>query len=380
LGPTAKNISALFFPPVVALVVVGLAWTWPCQAFTPQGTSTNWGRRPRIYQHTISLTRLFVSESNATHTDGVVHDDPNEPAVETIRALTEQAIRFRGEPRGMQALNDLEQLCTRRLTFDLRSPHSPMKGSLISHFPGLLPRHVTKNVFERVQVLERQGLLSTNPDSVDGLPSFHLNLVSHGKPVVLLEDDKDELDDFDHCIDDLLQLVGPYIYNELLPKVQQLMNTTSIRVGDIFLRRYGQDVIDGKFRNGIPAHYDVFSRATSVITLDDVGANGRNGLFTTQMSTKDGKTSNHAALRRFFPLARGDGMVYTWDVLHGVDVEPGLDRTSLVVWFTTKDELDSEQSLPPSQWLYSQPDLETNHVGQFVLASAIESSESPTTG
>jgi hypothetical protein len=30
---------------------------------------------------------------------------------------------------------------------------------------------------------------------------------------------------------------------------------------------------------------------------------------------------NHAALRRFFPLACGDGVVHTWDVIHGVDVE-----------------------------------------------------------
>ena len=102
----------------------------------------------------------------------------------------------------------------------------------------------------------------------------------------------------------------------------------------MFLRRYGQDIggQNDLSRNGISAHYDVFSKVTAVIALDDVAADGRNGLFTTSTDDK-GQTSNHKSLRRFFPLQKGDCVIHTWDVLHGVDVKPGLDRTSLIVWF-----------------------------------------------
>jgi hypothetical protein len=302
--------------------------------------------------------------------------------VATIRNLSEEAIMFRGVIRGREALLKLGKLCDQRLPFDFDSTQGrgQAPGSVVSHLPAILPRHVTEKVMERVKSLEREGYFSTNPDSVDGLPSFHLNLVNNGQAVVASlgeGEDKENLDDFKLYLQDLLGLVEPHVYDELLPKVNLRMNSSSIRVADIFLRRYGQDMtmMDGKAtRNGITAHYDVYSRVTCVIALDDVAAQGTNGLFTTQVD-EDGKTSNHAALRRFFPLACGDGVVHTWDVLHGVDVEPGLDRTSLVIWFTTEEELDPNQPLPPAPWLFEQPDLETNDVGQFVLASAIASSD-----
>jgi hypothetical protein len=354
-----------------------------CAAFISQGGQAVWGRHSlpvtdqwvQIPNHHAKVSSHRSAAASVTNDwfSGVENNVFDE--VTTVRNLSEKAILFCGDTRGREALLELGTLCDRRLPFDFESTQGPgqAEGSVISHVPAILPRHVTEKVFERVKVLEREGLLSTNPDSVDGLPSFHLNLVSGGQPLVALDEDKDNLDDFKLCLQDLLGLVEPYIYDELLPKVNQLMNSSSIRVADIFLRRYGQDLIDDKSRNGISAHYDVFSRVTSVIALDDVGAEGTNGLFTTQV--EDGKTSNHAALRRFFPLARGDGVVHTWDLLHGVDVEPGLDRTSLIVWFTTEEELDPNQYSPPAPWLFEQQDLETNDVGQFVLASAIVSSD-----
>jgi hypothetical protein len=352
-----------------------------CVAFTSQEGQAVWGRQKRLPVANDRRLRIPNHQAKYPSYHSAAASDTSEllsvvlekDQVTTVRNLSEEAILFSGHTRGLEALLDLGELCDRRLPFDFESTQSRAQGSVVSHVPNMLPRHVTENVFERVKALELQGLLSTNPDSVDGLPSFHLNLVSNGQPLVSTGDDIDELDGFELCLQDLLELVGPYVYDELLPKVNQMMNSSSIRVADIFLRRYGQDIIDGKSRNGISAHYDVFSRVTSVIALDDVGVEGRNGLFTTQV--EDGKTSNHAALRRFFPLACGDGVVHTWDVLHGVDVEPGLDRTSLVVWFTTEEELDPNQSSPPAPWLFEQQDLGTNDVGQFVLASAIASSD-----
>jgi hypothetical protein len=330
-------------------------------------------RRVQIVSHHAKVSSHRSAATSLTNELPSVVE--NNDQVASVRNLSEEAILFCGDTKGRGALVDLGKLCDRRLPFDFESTQGrgQAKGGVISQVPAILPRHVTEKVFERVKALEREGLLSTNPDSVDGLPSFHLNLVSNGQPLVALDEDKDNLDGFKLCLQDLLGLVEPYVYDELLPKVNQMMNSSNIRVADIFLRRYGQDMIDGKSRNGISAHYDVFSRVTSVIALDDVGADGRNGIFTTQV--EDGKTSNHASLRRFFPLACGDGVVHTWDLLHGVDIEPGLDRTSLIVWFTTEEELDPNQSLPPAPWLFEQQDLETNDVGQFVLASAIASSD-----
>ena len=149
--------------------------------------------------------------------------------------------------------------------------------------------------------VEKKAWLCTNPDSVDGLPSLHLNLVSNGRPLVPLHESSSDPDDFDNSIRGLLLLVQPFLYEELLPMVNSLLNSTSVRISDVFLRRYGQDVVDDKSRNGISTHYDVYSKVTAVIAMDDVAAKGRNGLFTTEESSGSTKrTSNHAALRRFF--------------------------------------------------------------------------------
>ena len=72
--------------------------------------------------------------------------------------------------------------------------------------------------------------------------------------------------------------------------------------------------------------------------------------------------------------------MHTWDVLHGVDVLPGMDRTSLIVWFTTStaeedDDSDSgDDTKFVSPWLLDDTSrIETDAVTQFVLASALES-------
>ena len=107
-------------------------------------------------------------------------------------------------------------------------------------------------------------------------------------------------------------------------------------------------------------NYDVFSKVTAIIAMDDSVAEGNSGLYTTEKSNvkdnNNGSTSNHASLRRFFPLEKGDGVVHTWDALHGVDTLPDADRTSLIVWFTTKDVLNSPAANAPP-WLKVHPDI-----------------------
>jgi len=293
-----------------------------------------------------------------------------------VREYTEEAIQYRGQPRGLAALEKLGEQSVNRTPYDFDNHKSQKGGTVLAPQKGLIPASVTVEFLSQVRMMEQNGWLSTNPDSVDGLPSLHLNLVSGGKPIA--DGDNESLDDFQRGLEKLLSTVEPYIYDKLLPNVQKLTNDPSIRVSDVFLRRYGQDIgEEGTSRNGISAHYDVFSKVTSVIAMDDTAAEGTNGLFTTDISV-DGSTSNHASLRRFFPLERGDGVVHTWDVLHGVDVVPNSDRTSLIVWFTTEEVLNSQTPMT-SPWLAEHPDIETDDVAQFVLASALVSTDSDAT-
>ena len=301
--------------------------------------------------------------------------------LETVKTLTATAIFGCGTEEGLTALSLLNDLCNRRLPFDFDSFHrrrpeasndecidytaSPTSNSVsgsnvidegervISLMPKFLPEKSTDEFLESVRIMEDQGWMSTNPDSVDGLPSLHLNLVSEGKPLhVSPLEDEDEFS-FGNQIHKLYELVRPFVYDNLLPEADRLLrsnnpmhnSTRKLRVSDVFLRRYGQDVCGSVTRKGISIHYDVYSRITAVVALDEVASKGDNGLFTLELDENTGETSNHKALRRFFPLTTGDCVLHTWDVLHGVDVQAGLDRTSLIVWFDEIEESEKESTI-----------------------------------
>jgi hypothetical protein len=364
--------------------------------------------------------------------------------LETVRLLTTTAIYQCGTEEGLTALRILNELSERRLPFDFdswfrhqrrdegtkgncdvvtvaddesaTSTSSDRGERVISLLPEFLPEKTTRDFLESVRVMEEQGWMSTNPDSVDGLPSLHLNLVSQGRPLYASPAEDDEIGpiSFASQIHKLYELVRPFVYEALLPEADRLLrsngpanhSTRRLRVSDVFLRRYGQDICGSVTRKGISIHYDVYSRITAVVALDEVAARGDNGLFTLEVDEDTGRTSNHKALRRFFPLTTGDCVLHTWDVLHGVDVQAGLDRTSLIVWFdeeeieaepgegtdfsaptTDSREKEIENSPVVSPWLsleHQGPNAEHrttlrdgNDVRQFVLASAL-SSATPT--
>lgn len=322
------------------------------------------------FQHKRHTPSSSTNKQQLQQTNNVEAKPSETCTIQTIRRYTESALNNRGTEKGLEALSELRELCQCRIPYEFESSSdvNTSNGSVVSLFRQLMPSQATSAFLKQVQILEENEWISTNADSVDALPSLHVNLVSNGKPM------KTKETEFQKGIETLLDIVHPYLYNELLPQVQRLLKSSRIRISDVFFRRYGQDIC-GLTRNGISAHYDVFSRVTAVVALDDVAANGRNGLYTTFINKEDGATSNHAALRRFFPLQSGDGVVHTWDILHGVDVEPGLDRTSLIIWFTEEEEeeetisetKDDIQSVAP--WLLSHPESD-NDVAQFVLASA----------
>jgi len=356
--------------------------------------------------------------------------------------------------------------------------------NFVSRLPGILPSGAVNDVMEIVGYVKSRDWLSDNPDSVDGLPSLHLNLIARGRPVFERDDDPDDdpenhpgddLGDhtdivaegvgmlsFPRCITRMTDILRPHLYDTLLPAVREISNSRTVVISDVFLRNYGTkeegvgrrtllrddndddvsdaEVVDvGDDVNGddnvdvvkgaasapaarfvLSPHYDVTAYATCVIALDSTASTGRNGLYVVprRRSTSlppggvgggDGVDENgigssgnppaassasvgHAALRRFFALEGGDGVAHSYDVLHGVDVDPDLgnERTSLIVWFTDNDDgggrddddddddggdnggRGGASTGTPSSWLVD-PD---NDVGEFVLGLAIENSSS----
>ena len=308
-----------------------------------------------------------------------------------VQSLTAQALGERGTPEGLSALETLDWLSSRRLPYDFGVSEDgggagpgpgrfPRRG-VVSRLRRVLPGDVAAGASDLVDDMERRGWLSTNPDSVDGLPSLHLNLVSGGEKVFDTASESPDRGGSDATFKgrtrQIYDLVRPYLEEDLLPRVRQIVGSPTVELSDVFLRRYGEGVQpDGKggaaTRQGISAHFDVTASTTSVVALDSVASEGKSGLYTVQ----SGDASNHAALRRYFPLDEGDAVVHTWDVLHGVQIDPGQRRTSLICWFedheggTVEGDSTPGGNCPPS-WLLN-PGADDD-VGAFVLGIAHES-------
>ena len=304
-----------------------------------------------------------------------------------VRSYSELAIEYRGTTLGIEALEILGLMSSRRVPYrfpdetDYSSREAIARGDLstrtvVAPQSGLLPMEIIDQIKDIMATIEGNGWLSTNLDSVDNLPSLHLNLISGGEPIFPTMNEDSNADDdngnnapmtFENSIGKLWRLVKPYLEDALLPNVRQVMGSSKVDISDVFIRRYGEDVQpdhSAATRYGISAHFDVTASTTSVVALDDVAAEGKSGLYTTENSEV---CTNHAALRRYFPLGAGDAVVHTWDVLHGVEIDPGQQRTSLIVWFEDRGkDRDQSPTFPP--WL-SNPSRDDD-IGQFVLATA----------
>lgn len=357
----------------------------------------------------------FIRESK---TDNVNGDDfPNDEIIfkwmnpcQAIRTYSIDAYTYRGTDRGINALSILGMLTKKTVSYDFESSHDDGNlatshggsSNLISQQKKILPESILEEITAVLGNIKQNGWLSTNLDSVDGLPSLHINLVSDGKPLFSTSSIDTEQDTFEDNIRQLQAVLHPYLYETLLPRAQKLTNSTTLKISDVFIRNYGENVqpdavenTEEEFSNsnsrfGISAHYDIYSSLTSVIALDNVASKGDAGLFTVlnplsctslQETENDDEVgvSNHASLRRYFPLNAGDGVLHSWDVLHGVDIDASVKRSSLIVWFTDYGEnnvekKDGEEGIPP--WLLSQKDncrKVRNDIHDFVLATTLSS-------
>ena len=305
-----------------------------------------------------------------------------------IRSYSELAIEYRGTALGMEALEILGLMSSRRVPYHFRDESDSYSQeatgdnsstrNVVAPQRRLLPKETIHQIKDIMATIEGNGWLSTNLDSVDNLPSLHLNLISGGEPIfpaTMNEESNADEDDtpitFETSIGMLWRLAKPYLEDKLLPNVRQVMRSSTVEISDVFIRRYGEDVQpdhSAATRYGISAHFDVTASTTSVVALDDVAAEGKSGLYTTENSEV---CTNHAALRRYFPLGAGDAVVHTWDVLHGVEIDPGQQRTSLIVWFEDRGK-DGDRPLAFPPWL-SNPSTDDD-IGQFVLATATSGS------
>jgi len=345
-----------------------------------------------------------------------------------ISHLNQYAFQRRGTEQGHVALQLLQVLGKRRVTYQFQHGHNGGghghgTKEVVSLKKQVLSFDTVEKIMEYVTLIRRRQWLSTNPDSVDGLPSLHLNLISNGRPLFecyvngdggeVSDEDKNKDGDvsFERCISEMVDFLHSPLYDTLLPAVRQLTNSTTLEISDVFIRNYGvmdagiveielneqNGAVDdssnanempsssppprsAQTRYGLSPHYDITAFATCVMALDNTASTGKNGLYTIRKSSEMG-VSNHAALREFFPLEMGDGVVHTFDVLHGVDVDPNLNqsRTSLIVWFTDLgDNVLVDETMGRSKtgschpsWLWNP----SNHVEEFVLALATECKE-----
>ena len=314
-----------------------------------------------------------------------------------IPFVNEFAFRHRGTEQGNVSLEVLRMLSARRVRFDFSnqgnlnySKENQVESNVVSLQKEVLSSSTVEDVMAIMEEIKSRKWLSTNPDSVDGLPSLHLNLITNGVPL-FQEGEKDDgkFDKeitFSSCISRMTDILRPHLYDVLLPAVREMTNRQNVEILDVFIRNYGKmDMGDNneesdaeddkrKIRFGLSPHYDVTAYATCVMALDSTAANGKSGLYI--IPPANGISSSNAAHKEFIPLQRGDGIVHTYDILHGVDVDPELSRprTSLIVWFvdrgrdygTRSGNGDDEVNQP---WLLNPKD----DIGEFILGLASES-------
>lgn len=311
-------------------------------------------------------------------------------------------IRHRGTEQGNASLILHKLLCERRVPYQFSNndddkyqmeeqPSNGRRRNVVSHHPSVISASVVSEVQDILDVVKSKQWLSTNPDSVDGLPSLHLNLITNGKPLFDIDEEKelhqDELTTFPQCINSLVKVLRPHLYENLLPAARRVLNSSTVEISDVFIRSYGVQPtgedddppsddasVESKTRFGLSPHFDVTAYATCVMALDAVASSGKQGLYTIP-PTKGFHTSS-AVLKKFFPLKKGDGVVHTFDILHGVDVDPRLNqpRTSLIVWFTDRNDKsvcgDEANSSVNQPWLLNP--AKDDDIGRFVLALASE--------
>jgi hypothetical protein len=198
----------------------------------------------------------------------------------------------------------------------------------------VLPRVVTLDEVSEIRrfVEDKSLLFDDDPDSVDGMTSHEVFILSGGSNELFGQPKMNHPDPKQHLLRHImrkrvLDIMQPIMDERITPFVRHR-----------FPDRCGED-LDGirrctpcsslvrRYRPGERrshgAHYDSEAIVTVVISLSEYGDEYEGGLFL---------AAGSPSRRYVLPLSRGDAVVHKPDLLHGVQVEEG-ERWSWVLWY-----------------------------------------------
>jgi len=159
---------------------------------------------------------------------------------------------------------------------------------------------------------------------------------------------------------ELARFIEPIVEERLLPYMRRELACPSLVVEAVMLRQYEAD--DPRYAMDDPTtrktiHFDFDAFATAVVDLTPRESSGLFVGFGTEEQTQF-----------FVPFeSPGDAAVHKWDVAHGVRLQPGHARVSLIVW--CRPALDVEQRT--TSW-YAEDSANGNHDAQYKLGMDAE--------
>jgi hypothetical protein len=219
-------------------------------------------------------------------------------------------------------------------------PLDPSYATPLYVLPGVLSREAVATV---LALLTRRGgpAWDTDPDSIDGMTSDELHLMSDepeymkpgGGSALKGDSDPAQLSARAPLRKAVSAVLDPVVQGLVLPFVRQRFPELcskgagrTCRVCSSVLRRY----LPGA-RRGVATHQDHEAVATVVISLSDYGREYTGGLYVT------GGTG-----RKLLPLLRGDAVVHTTQLSHGVSLASETSkRWSVVFWIRDSDTCEA---------------------------------------
>ena len=132
----------------------------------------------------------------------------------------------------------------------------------------------------------------------------------------------------------LASILDPILAYKILPWARDVSSMPTLTVADALIRTYdpSEECLH------LSEHYDESAYATVIIPLNDPNEY-KGGLY-----VQSGASSN---TRRHVPFTTaGDAVLHKYDVMHGVNVQSGKERCSLVLWFGEDEESVKSKTVP----------------------------------
>lgn len=164
------------------------------------------------------------------------------------------------------------------------------------------------------------------PSSTDTTNTFQAR---DTRCVVLVEDGEVPINDNDDVLlDSLVNTLLPLLHDTIVPTAQALLGRRLV-LADALIRSY--DPSEHSPRNTLAPHYDQTSYASVIVPLNDP----RREIIQGGLYVQSGASITTRRTIEFENV--GDGVLHTYDVMHGVHVNEG-NRLSLVVWLVLEED------------------------------------------